>query len=39
LNIGLMLLDTFVALTLNFINGKLLFIKLFKLVFQVVRVL
>jgi hypothetical protein len=37
--IGLMLLEPLVALTLNFINDKLLFIKLFKLVFQLVRVL
>jgi hypothetical protein len=38
-NIGLMLLEPLVALTLNFINDKLLFIKLFQLVFQLVRVL
>jgi hypothetical protein len=36
LNIGLMLLEPLVALTLNFINDKLLFIKLFLLVFQLV---
>jgi hypothetical protein len=39
LNIGLMLLKPLVAFTLNFINDKLLFIKLFQLVFQLVRVL
>jgi hypothetical protein len=33
LNIGLMLLEPVVALTLNFINIKLVFIKLFQLVF------
>jgi hypothetical protein len=33
LNIGLMLLVALVVLTLNFINDKLLFIKLFQLVF------
>jgi hypothetical protein len=37
--IGLILLEPLVALTLNFINDKLLFIQLFKLVFQLVRVL
>jgi hypothetical protein len=39
LNIGLMLLEQLVSLTINFINDKLLFIKLFQLVFQLVRVL
>jgi hypothetical protein len=39
LNISLMLLEPLVALTLNFTNDKLLFIKLLKLVFHVVRVL
>jgi len=39
LNIGLMLLKPLVALTLNFINDNLLFIKLFQLVFQLIRVL
>jgi hypothetical protein len=39
LNIGLMLLEPLVARTLNFINDKLLFMKLFQLVFQLVRVL
>jgi hypothetical protein len=39
LNIDLMLLGPLEALTLNFINDKLLFIKLFQLVFQMVRVL
>jgi hypothetical protein len=39
LNIGLMLLETHVALTLNFINDKLLFVKRFQLLFQLVRVL
>jgi hypothetical protein len=33
LNIGLMLLEPLVALTLNFINDKLMFIKLFQLAF------
>jgi hypothetical protein len=36
---GLMLFEPLVALTLNFVNDKLLFIKLFQLVFQLVRVL
>jgi hypothetical protein len=39
LNIGLMLLETLVASTLNVINNILLFIKLFQLVFQLVRFL
>jgi hypothetical protein len=39
LNIGLMLLGPLVVLTLNFISDKLLFIQLFKLVFQLVLVL
>jgi hypothetical protein len=39
LNIGLMYLEPLLALTLNFINEKLLFIKLFNLVFQLVLVL
>jgi hypothetical protein len=39
LNIGLMLRESLVALTLNFINDKLLFLNLFQLVFQLVRVL
>jgi hypothetical protein len=34
LNIGSMLLEPLLALTLNFINDKLLFLKLFQLVFQ-----
>jgi hypothetical protein len=38
-NIGLMLLEPLVVLTVNFISDKLLFIKLFKLVFQLVRVM
>jgi hypothetical protein len=39
LDIGLMLLEPLVALTLNSINDKLLLIKLFQLVSQLVRVL
>jgi hypothetical protein len=39
LNIGFLLLEPLVALTLNFIKGKLLFIEPFQLVFQLVRVL
>jgi hypothetical protein len=39
LNIGLMLLEPLVTLTLNFINDKLLFIKHFQLDFQLVRLL
>jgi hypothetical protein len=39
LKIDLMLLEPLVALTLNFIKDKLLFIKLFQSVFKLMRVL
>jgi hypothetical protein len=39
LNIGFMLLEPLVALTMGFIHDKLLFIKLFQSVFRLVRVL